>query len=603
MARTQLHWVARMLCALSVVVGLAACPSRAQGPPEQPVVRTAGAATNLFATFDLARAADGFEVEHPDAWTVEAVTVLRYGSEAVPVDRQSGEPGRLVVRTRRPVRGPVDVVLRVQVGDRPNRERTWTIVPFSDPGDGTREVRDGSRVSQQVRLEPAAPGGNDTASPNHVLNFAEGGPLLLRPEAVPALGPRSSFTAELWIATTGLGEVVLSTWTGDESEAYPLELFVDPSGRLRSYFGRPGEHRSLISGDPLADGRWHHVAVAYHAERQALRLVVDGTPVDSLTDVALPRPAGERAVAVGGRRPGPGGLRATGAAGPVETGDAEGGGGTAVRYTGRLDALRIWSTARTPAQIQAGMRSASAPAPESDDESGPVHVALDFEAGPDGGGRFEAGASRADQGPVAEWAGTLRRERDRLPVRTGLQNLTASTDDQAVRLEWRAPSGRVDAFIVERSSRPQDFTTLARLRPEEVQREPGRYAFTDDATSGQVLYYRVRQRYRDGTSDVSGTLKVGLGADTTRAAATLIGNFPNPFQETTTVTYEVETARPVTVTIWDLAGHRVAQLAEGMHTPGYYERTFRAKDLPSGTYFVRLETPGGQQSHRMVLLR
>jgi hypothetical protein len=601
-----------------VAWGLAGSPVRAQAPPERPVVRAAGTTTNLFATFDLARAADGFEVEHPGAWTVEAVTVLRYGSDAVPVEERRKGPGRLVVRTRRPVRGPVDVVLRVTVGDRPGRERTWTIAPFSSgPGDGAIDVRAARRIEQQVRFEPAGRGG-EAASENHVLDFSEGGPLLLRPEAVPELGPRSSFTAELWIATTGLDEVVLSTWTGDESQAYPLELFVDPSGRLRSYFGRPGEHRALLSRDPLADGRWHHVAVAYHAERRVLRLLVDGAPVDSLTDAALPRSTEGRAVAVGGRRPGPAGLRPAEAPAPVGTDD--GGGeapaGTAMRYTGRIDALQIWGTARTPAQIQAGMRGASAPAPEeaAPEEaaseagrraSGPARLALDFEAGAGEDGRFgnAATAPRTGRGPVAGWSGTLRRERARLPVRTGLQDLSASTDDQAVRLEWRAPSDRVDAFIVERSSSPRNFTPLARLRPDEARRGPGRYAFTDEATSGRVLYYRVRQRYRDGTTHLSGTLKVGLGADTTSAAATLIGNFPNPFRETTTVTYEVEASLPVTITIWDLAGHRVAQLAEGVHAPGYYERTFRAADLPSGTYFVRLETPTGLQSHRMVLLR
>jgi hypothetical protein len=36
---------------------------------------------------------------------------------------------------------------------------------------------------------------------------------------------------------------------------------------------------------------------------------------------------------------------------------------------------------------------------------------------------------------------------------------------------------------------------------------------------------------------------------------------------------------------------------------GYHEHAFDGTDLPSGTYFVRPETPGGQQSHRMVLLK
>jgi hypothetical protein len=83
----------------------------------------------------------------------------------------------------------------------------------------------------------------------------------------------------------------------------------------------------------------------------------------------------------------------------------------------------------------------------------------------------------------------------------------------------------------------------------------------------------------------------------------LVGNFPNPFETSTTVAYQVESSRPVTLTIWNLSGKRIATLADGVHEPGYYEQTLTADGLPSGTYFARLETPEGIQSARMVLLK
>jgi hypothetical protein len=69
------------------------------------------------------------------------------------------------------------------------------------------------------------------------------------------------------------------------------------------------------------------------------------------------------------------------------------------------------------------------------------------------------------------------------------------------------------------------------------------------------------------------------------------------------VAYEVREARPVTLTVWDLTGHRITQLADGTKSPGYHEVSFSAADLPSGTYFVRLQTNGRTQSHRMVVLK
>jgi hypothetical protein len=60
---------------------------------------------------------------------------------------------------------------------------------------------------------------------------------------------------------------------------------------------------------------------------------------------------------------------------------------------------------------------------------------------------------------------------------------------------------------------------------------------------------------------------------------------------------------PVTITVFNVQGHQIVELADGVKPPGYHEAPFEATDLPSGTYFVRLKTPTDKQSDRMVLLK
>jgi hypothetical protein len=135
-------------------------------------------------------------------------------------------------------------------------------------------------------------------------------------------------------------------------------------------------------------------------------------------------------------------------------------------------------------------------------------------------------------------------------------------------------------------------------------RETRSFAFTDDNASGHVVFYRIRQEGERGSSQRSGTLKVGRGARSQRAQPVeLVGNFPNPFSSTTTIAYRVREPVPVTITVWNLTGNQIAELADGVQDTGQHELSFAAGSLPSGTYFVRMESPTGTQSHRMVLLK
>ena len=547
----------------------------AQAPTDGPPTRRVGTVANLFETLDPSSPIDGARLTLPEDWRVQEARLLRYGTKPVPVRLESGPDDTVLLSAASPVKGPHELVVRVQVGERPGRYE-WHLTPFVLRGSENtpdslrqRRLRDVDRLTQEIRVEPAP----RPSGPNRALDFERAtGPLPL--ELPSRLSPSRDrpFTIEFWLRTDGLDQVPLSSWTGVESDAYPFEFVVDGSGRLRFYCGRAGRHEALRTQRPVADGHWHHVALVYDDSDRRLRLLLDGTRVDSLRTQALPSVSGALPVALGGRRPSPPGT------------DAD-----QRLYTGQLDELRVWPEARSETTLRE-MRNRPFTAGEGED--GPFRLSFNEEA----------------DGPERAWPGGARRVYSSLTFQSPLRSLRAQTEEQTVTLRWTAQAADEGTFIVERSPNGQSFTEVERLSPLDAQPSPGepqQISYTDENVPGNVVYYRVRQVSATAETDrTTGTIKIGLGPDSpTSEAVTLIGNFPNPFKKASTIAYRVEEAQTLTLTVWDLSGKQIATLAEGMHDPGYYERTLSAESLPSGTYFARLETNAGVQSHRMVLLK
>lgn len=562
----MLGWIGMLLFG-----GMLARPACGQ-PGMLPETRAyqARSVANLFVTLDARSTVDGLTARLPAGWRLREAVVLRYGSERVPAQVEPAEASdHYLVRPNRPLRGPHEIVLRVDVGPTPGIVE-WSIVPFVQD-ENSRDVLETQRETHRVEVERFLGG---AASDNHALRFSAASlqPIQLRRRVLPAIGPDRDFTVEFWLKTTGLDEVVLSAWSGREEQAYPMEFVIDESGRLRYYCGEPGHHQGLMTPGPVADGRWHHVALTHEQRTGQLRLMLEGIPVDSMTSGRLPADPTMETLALGGR-PSDAFASSSEAEHPV--------------FTGALDEVRFWSMARTPAAVrQLARRTLDA------EREGRVSLSFESEIPP---------TLLAESG-----AGWERTPSD-LKFRTPIRALRASVQAQDVRLTWEAAAARVEAFVIERSTDGQTFERIDRVPPQRIQRgtteDAARYEYVDPSAPGQVVFYRIRQQFADGTERVSGTLKMGLGTAPEQNGVRLIGNFPNPFGEMTTVAYEVHERQEVSVTVWDLSGQRVAELATGTHAPGYYEKPFQAGDLPSGTYFVRLQTPEKMKTRKMVLLK
>ena len=80
-------------------------------------------------------------------------------------------------------------------------------------------------------------------------------------------------------------------------------------------------------------------------------------------------------------------------------------------------------------------------------------------------------------------------------------------------------------------------------------------------------------------------------------------NYPNPFNSTTTISYQLPAAQQVRITVFNLRGEQVAQVVNQFQSPGRYVIPWQAGNLGSGVYFIRLEAGSFCQVQRCLLLK
>ena len=85
-------------------------------------------------------------------------------------------------------------------------------------------------------------------------------------------------------------------------------------------------------------------------------------------------------------------------------------------------------------------------------------------------------------------------------------------------------------------------------------------------------------------------------------------NFPNPFNPSTKITYQISEAEKVNLEIYNALGEKVRTLVNDTKDSGQYEVIWDGKnqagnDLSSGVYFYRLDAGKNVKVMKMVLLR
>jgi hypothetical protein len=82
-----------------------------------------------------------------------------------------------------------------------------------------------------------------------------------------------------------------------------------------------------------------------------------------------------------------------------------------------------------------------------------------------------------------------------------------------------------------------------------------------------------------------------------------LDSYPNPFNPTTTIKFNLPETGHITLKIYDIVGREIATLIDEMRAAGIQQVLFNANNLPSGIYIYSLRTNGAVLTKKLMLIK
>jgi hypothetical protein len=131
--------------------------------------------------------------------------------------------------------------------------------------------------------------------------------------------------------------------------------------------------------------------------------------------------------------------------------------------------------------------------------------------------------------------------------------------------------------------------------------------------SGQIKVIQDNITWHEDYSDISGdfTINATTGIDdpeTTAELFLLYPAFPNPFNPTTTIRYDLSEGTRVSLTIYDITGAKVRTLVDDFQTQGeksvqWDGRNDQGRIVSSGVYFYRMQAGNEVRLNKVTFLK
>ena len=83
----------------------------------------------------------------------------------------------------------------------------------------------------------------------------------------------------------------------------------------------------------------------------------------------------------------------------------------------------------------------------------------------------------------------------------------------------------------------------------------------------------------------------------------LYSNYPNPYNNSTKISYEIPVQSNVSIILYDALGREVATLVNEVNPGGKHQFSFVENNLVSGVYFYTLRAGNYSQTKKMILLK
>jgi hypothetical protein len=86
-------------------------------------------------------------------------------------------------------------------------------------------------------------------------------------------------------------------------------------------------------------------------------------------------------------------------------------------------------------------------------------------------------------------------------------------------------------------------------------------------------------------------------------SATLYPNYPNPFNPSTTISFDLSSRVFVSLKVFNSVGQEILTLVSQELSSGHYSREFNGSEYPSGVYYCRLQAGAFTDTKKFILLK
>lgn len=114
-----------------------------------------------------------------------------------------------------------------------------------------------------------------------------------------------------------------------------------------------------------------------------------------------------------------------------------------------------------------------------------------------------------------------------------------------------------------------------------------------------IYYWRVKATNVGGESDFSSPRQFTTVVQETA----IMPNYPNPFNGSTTIRFQLSQSSEVTLDVFDTVGRRIVTLVQEERQPGVYFEQIQAAGYASGTYFIRMAAGDFMEVQKMAIIK
>ncbi len=196
---------------------------------------------------------------------------------------------------------------------------------------------------------------------------------------------------------------------------------------------------------------------------------------------------------------------------------------------------------------------------------------------------------------------------DANPLPVELSSFSGIAGKDGVELKWTTASELNNlGWDVERASSQlvgttprQDWITIGSVKGSGTSTTLNQYSFLDKEALNGSFQYRLKQKDIDGTFKYSNTVEVKNNV----VLSYKLGNYPNPFNPSTKIAFEIPVSGMVNITVYNMLGQKVATIVNQRMESGDHEIIFNATGLASGMYIYRLTAGSNVMVKKMLLLK